>query len=62
MVPPPRHIGDFLEPTLAFPVPFWRHGFLVEAVISPRSLVEAVPLRRLRSAVTRTRLRRSDLT
>ena len=30
--PPPRHSGDDVMPARARPVPFWRHGFLVECL------------------------------
>src|SRR5579872_1336417 len=43
--PPPTHNGDWCEPARARPVPFWRHGFLLEPETSPTFLVQAVPLR-----------------
>src|SRR5690606_22744465 len=35
--PPPRQIGEDVMPERARPVPFWRHGFLVECLTVPRS-------------------------
>src|SRR3954465_14192169 len=35
-----------MEPILARPVPFWRHGFAPPPLTSPRASVDAVPRRR----------------
>ena len=43
--PPPRHIGLDVMPARARPVPFWRHGFLVECRTSLRSFCARLPLR-----------------
>jgi hypothetical protein len=45
MRPPPRHSGDEVMPARARPVPFWRHGFLVECFTSARSSWARVPWR-----------------
>ena len=41
ILPPPRHSGLDVMPARARPVPFWRHGFLVEWRTSPRVLLLA---------------------
>ena len=45
ILPPPRHSGLEVMPARARPVPFWRHGFLVEWFTSPRSFCARVPRR-----------------
>src|SRR5664280_1606382 len=45
-VPPPERVGDLTEPARARPVPFWRYSLAVDPEISPRVLVDALPLRR----------------
>ena len=45
ILPPPRHSGLEVMPARARPVPFWRHGFLVEWCTSPRSFCARVPMR-----------------
>src|SRR4051794_6720774 len=51
--PPPRQIGERLEPARARPVPFWRHGLAPPPRASERVLVDWVPARRAASwAVT----------
>ena len=47
MRPPPRHSGDEVMPARARPVPFWRNGFFVECLTSPRSFWARVPWRAL---------------
>ena len=39
--PPPRHSGLDVMPARARPVPFWRHGFLVEWRTSRARLLRA---------------------
>src|SRR5690606_13650211 len=43
--PPPRHSGLELTPARARPVPFWRHGFLVEGRCAPRGFCLRSPRR-----------------
>src|SRR3954469_2907245 len=51
--PPPRQIGERLEPARARPVPFWAHGLAPPPRASLRVLVDCVPARRAASwAVT----------
>src|SRR6478609_1905081 len=51
--PPPRQIGERLEPARARPVPFWAHGLAPPPRASERVLVDWVPARRAASwAVT----------
>ena len=45
--PPPRHSGEEVMPARARPVPFWRHGFLVECLTIARSSWARVPSRAL---------------
>src|SRR6266446_4721337 len=45
ILPPPRHSGLEVMPARARPVPFWRHGFLVEWLTAPRSFCARVPRR-----------------
>src|ERR1700704_207340 len=45
--PPPRHSGELVMPARARPVPFWRHGFLVEWRTSLRVFCWRVPWRPL---------------
>src|SRR6266436_273460 len=45
ILPPPRHSGLEVMPARARPVPFWRHGFLVERLTAPRSFCARVPRR-----------------
>ena len=45
ILPPPRHSGLEVMPARARPVPFWRHGFLVEWLTSPRVFCARVPWR-----------------
>jgi hypothetical protein len=43
--PPPRHNGLEARPARARPVPFWRHGFLLDLLISLRPFWARVPSR-----------------
>src|SRR5688572_17291033 len=45
ILPPPRHSGLEVMPARARPVPFWRHGFLVEWFTAPRSFCAREPMR-----------------
>src|SRR5882762_1621118 len=45
ILPPPRHSGLEVMPARARPVPFCRHGFLVEGLTAPRSFCARVPRR-----------------
>src|SRR2546425_708225 len=45
ILPPPRHSGLEVMPARARPVPFYRHGFLVEWLTAPRSFCARVPRR-----------------
>src|SRR5467141_1749584 len=45
ILPPPRHSGLEVMPARARPVPFCRHGFLVEWLTAPRSFCARVPRR-----------------
>jgi hypothetical protein len=43
--PPPTQIGLRIEPTRAWPVPFWLHGFLPPPRTSARVFCALVPAR-----------------
>ena len=43
--PPPTQIGLRIEPTRAWPVPFWLHGFLPPPRTSARDFCALVPAR-----------------
>src|ERR1051326_2558655 len=47
ILPPPRHSGLEVMPARARPVPFCRHGFLVEWFTAPRSFCARDPMRAL---------------
>jgi len=54
MRPPPRHSGEDVMPARARPVPFWRHGFLVEWRTSLRVFCLRVPWRPFAAYATTT--------
>src|SRR6185295_7427751 len=54
ILPPPRHSGLEVMPARARPVPFCRHGFLVEWFTAPRSFCAREPMRALALKATTT--------